>query len=73
MKTITLYRFVREDGGTTVSPNEPDCEYTTLLRLVADYGKALTKDGVNTCKCVDTDSADEWYEVDFEEEEQEWP
>ena len=64
MKTITLYRYLREDGGVTVSPNKPDVEYTTLARLVADEGKALTQDGEKFTSCIDVDSADGWYEVD---------
>jgi hypothetical protein len=42
MKIITLYRFIREDGGVTVSPKEPATDYTLLLRLIADEGKVLT-------------------------------
>ena len=68
MQTITLYRYEREGGGMTVSPVKPDCEHTTLFRLVADEGKALTKDGENLTACVDTDSAEGWYEVDAPEE-----
>lgn len=64
----TLYRYIREDGGVTVSPNMPDVEYTTLTRLVADKGKLLTKDGEVRVRCVDTYNVDEWYEVDSEEE-----
>ena len=69
MQIITLYRYERDGGGTTVSPVKPDCEYTEMVRLVADEGKALTKDGVNTTTCVDTDTADGWYEVDAPESE----
>ena len=69
MQTITLYKYVRADGGITVSPKKPECEYTEMYRLVADEGMALTKDGVNTTSCVDVESTDGWYEVDAEEDE----
>lgn len=64
-----LYRFTREDGGTTVSPNKPECEYTELVRLIADDGKVLTQDGENIFCVIDVDSADGWYEIDEPEEE----
>jgi hypothetical protein len=69
MQTITLYRYSRADGGTTISPVKPDCEYTEMVRLVADEGKVLTKDGENFTTCIDTDTADGWYEVDDPESE----
>ena len=68
MQTVTLYKYNREGGGVTVSPVKPDAEYTTLLRLVADEGKALTLDGEYMTCCVDTESADGWYEVDMLED-----
>ena len=64
MQTITLYKYQRADGGTTISPVKPNCEYTEMYRLVADEGKALTKDGENLYPCVDTDTVDGWYEVE---------
>ena len=67
MKIITLYRYKRGDGGITVSPIKPDVEYTELVRLVADEGKSLTKDGENLYGVIDQDSADGWYEVDIPE------
>jgi hypothetical protein len=71
MITKTLYKFTRPDGGTTISPNPPEQEYTTLLRLISDEGKMLTKDGINFFSCTDVDSSEGWYEVlyDFENEE----
>jgi hypothetical protein len=69
MQTITLYKYQRADGGTTISPVKPECEYTEMYRLVADEGKALTKDGVDLFPCVDTDTVDGWYEVDAPEED----
>lgn len=68
MKIKPLYRYEREGGGITVSPNKPDCEYTERVRLVAEKGKLLTKDGENFCRVIDVDTADGWYEVDAPEE-----
>ena len=66
MQTITLYRYNRPEGGVTVSPVMPDCEYTTLFRLVADEGMELT-DGVIRTVCVDTETPEIWTEVEAEE------
>ena len=71
MQTITLYRYNRADGGVTISPVKPDGEYTKMVRLVADEGKVLTKDGVNFTTCTDVESAEGWYEVDDPEEDAE--
>ena len=62
-----LYRIHRSDGGVTVSINPPidNKEKTeTLFRLIADDGKLLTKDGINTTPCIDVDVTDGWYEID---------
>lgn len=67
MKIITLYRYQRGDGGITVSPIKPDAEYTELVRLVADKGKSLTKDGEHLYGVIDQERADGWYEVDIPE------
>jgi hypothetical protein len=64
MKIIPLYRIKRPDGGVTDTPIKPDGEYTERVRLVADKGKLITKDGVNFYPVKDEDSADGWYEVD---------
>ena len=69
MTKITLYRYTRPDGGVTVSPNKPDCMYTTMLRLIADEGKDLTA-GVNRTKCVDVQDDIGWTEIDAEEMEE---
>ena len=68
MEKITLYKYTRTDGGTTVSPIKPECEYTEMYRLVADEGKALT-DGETMTSCTDTTEVDKWQEVDAPEEE----
>lgn len=69
MQTIILYKYIRADGGVTVSPIKPDCEYTEMYRLVADEGKVLTQDGVDTTTCIDVESVEGWYEVDAPEED----
>ena len=70
MQIIPLYRYERENGGVTVSPNKPNAEYTEMCRLVADEGKALTNDGVNTTTCADVESTEGWYEIDAPEEDE---
>ena len=67
MQVITLYKYRRENGGTTVSPIKPDGEYTTLYRLIADEGKALTN-GEAVVPCVDTEFVHAWEEIDAAEE-----
>lgn len=64
MKTITLYRYTRSNGGVTVSPVQPDgISYDLRYRLIADEGKALT-DGTNVTNCTDTDDPLIWTEID---------
>ena len=41
-----------------------------MYRLVADEGKELTQDGVNTTCCIDVKSTEGWYEVDVKHEEE---
>ena len=64
MTIIPLYRYLRNDGGVTVSPIKPDGEYTELSRLIADDGFVLT-DGENFTPCVDTENVEIWSEVEF--------
>ena len=63
MTVITLYRYERTDGGITVSPNKPDCEYTERYRLIADEGKAITNGEIIT-SCIDVEGVDGWREID---------
>ena len=70
MQIKPLYRFKRADGGITVSPHKPECEYTELVRLIADDGKALT-DGKTVTYCVDTETAEGWWEIDAPPDEEE--
>ena len=67
MQIIKLYKYKRENGGITVSPVEPNCEYTEMVRLVADEGKELVN-GEQRTTCIDTETAEGWVEVDIEEE-----
>lgn len=65
MQKIILYRYKRSDGGTTISPNEPQgTEYTTLFRIISDEGKVLTDGTDFTTPCIDVDDVSGWYEVD---------
>lgn len=66
MQKIPLYRYNRQDGGVTVSPVKPICEYEELFRLVADDGMVLT-DGTNVTPCIDTTEPDTWQEVEYTE------
>ena len=69
MEIKPLYRFLREDGGFTESPDKPDvAEYTTRFRLIAANGKLLT-DGTTETYCIDVESADGWSEIDDPEED----
>jgi len=62
MQTIKLYRFIRPDGGVTVSIIKPETEYTELYRLIADEGKILT-DGNDFVCCIDTNNPSIWSEI----------
>ena len=62
MQTIKLYRFIRPDGGVTVSTIKPETEYTELYRMVADEDMILT-DGNTMTKCIDTDNHLAWSEI----------
>ena len=59
-----LYRYEREAGKITVSPEKPECDYTNKFRLIADEGKELTNDGENFTTCIDVDTPEGWYEVE---------
>ncbi len=71
MQIITLYKYQRDDGGVTVSPNEPDCEYVKKYRIIADEGKLVTQDGINKFGVIDCDSTEGWYEVEAPEKAEE--
>ena len=62
MITMTTYKY-QEKNGYAVSPRKPDCEYTEAMRLIAEPGHALTKDGINYFYCIDVETADGWLEI----------
>lgn len=70
MQKITLYRYIRPDGGVSVSTVKPDAEYTEMTRLVADDGYILT-DGINYVGCTDTDNPSAWSEIEYTENQDE--
>lgn len=68
MRTVTLYKYERPNGGLTVTPVKPDTtDYTVGYRLIADEGKAIT-DGTRTAICVDVESTDGWSDCELPEE-----
>lgn len=69
MQIKLLYKYERPDGGITVSLKEPDTPYTTMYRMIADEGKLITINNVDTYSVVDADNVDGWYEIDASEEE----
>lgn len=68
MEIRTLYRYEREEGKITVSPNKPDTEYTECYRLIADEGKILTN-GETETSCIDVNTPEGWIEIDAPIEE----
>lgn len=69
MKVIALYKYQRADGGTTVTPNKPDGDHEAAgVRIIADDGMCVTKDGVDLRKVADDDTAAGWTEVADPEE-----
>lgn len=64
-----LYRYERTPGEITISPDKPQkgTNYTTLHRLIAGEGKALTLDDVELFIVIDVESVDGWHEVDAPE------
>ena len=68
MQIINLYKYIREDGGTTVSPDKPNGEHSEMFRLVADEGKVLTNGEIETY-CTDVESVEGWSEIDEPKEE----
>jgi hypothetical protein len=69
MQIKNLYKYNRADGGTTISPVKPDCDYIEMYRIIADEDKVVTKDGINVFSCRDVSSTEGWYEIDAPEEE----
>lgn len=63
MEVKTLYRFKRDDGGITDSPNKPKGEYIERFRLIASSGMSITTDGKNLYPVIDVDNVEGYYEV----------
>lgn len=68
MQIVNLYKYIRDDGGTTVSPTKPNTEYAEMFRLIADEGKELMNGDVRT-PCIDVESTEGWSEIDAESTE----
>lgn len=67
-----LYRIIRKDGGTTITPNKPSEDAIPCgVRIIAGEDKALTMDGEKLYSCKDISiengiekALEPWYEVD---------
>lgn len=66
MKTLYLYKYVRDDGGVSVSLNNPSPKpFKNMYRLVADEGKILYKGNTETyCVDIETNDYNNWSEKD---------
>lgn len=63
-----LYKYVRDEGGTTVSVSMPtDREFVEMQRVIADKGKVLTLDGVDFFTVLDVDTLENLIEIDAPE------
>lgn len=65
MITEVLYQYMGTNGIITSPVHLEDIYYIRLIRLIADDGKQLTKDGVMFCQSTTVPEADasQWYEV----------
>ena len=68
MQIVNLYKYIRDDGGVTVSPVKPDIEYTEMFRLIADEGKELVNGDIHT-SCIDVETTEGWTETEVEVKE----
>lgn len=66
MQIKNLYKYQRENGGITVSPNKPDSdiEYIPMYRVIAEEGKLITLNGEDKYLIIDTYISEGWYEID---------
>ena len=69
MQVKKLYLYNSPGIGTIVTLNEPDAYYSELVRIIADEGKVVTRNGTDLFTVVDADSATGFYEIDAPEEE----
>ena len=65
MKIVNLYKYIRDDGGATVSLVKPNAEYVEMFRLIADEGKELVNGDIHT-SCIDVETTEGWIEVEAE-------
>ena len=63
MEIVNLYKYEDSNGFVVTPIKRNDTDIPSGYRLIADDGKALTKDGINLCPAVDTDITEGWYEV----------
>lgn len=68
MQVVNLYKYIRDDGGVTVSPVKPDIEYTEMFRLIADENKELVN-GDARAFCIDVETTEGWTETEVEVKE----
>ena len=68
MQIVDLYKYIRDDGGVTVSPVKPDIEYTEMFRLIADEDKELVNGDIHT-SCIDVETTEGWTETEVEVKE----
>ena len=64
MQTMTVYRYIRADGGVSVSPDKPEGAYTEMTRIIADEGKLLKLANGDYAGSIDTADASGITEVD---------
>lgn len=62
MQQIPLYRYIRPDGGVTVSTMQPGGDYIPMTRLAAEEGYTLTN-GKTITGCTDTVTPEDWREI----------
>ena len=71
MKRKTLYRYLREDGGYTISPVKPEgTAYTMRYRLIAEEGMAITNGEmtVGVIDLVHRKDCEAWTDCDLPDE-----
>lgn len=66
MKKVVYYKYVGTNGTITSPVHLEDIYYIRLLRLIADEGKKLTRDGkfFHSAITIPEEELEEWSEVD---------
>ena len=69
MQKEILYQYLGTNGSILSPVHLEDIYYIRKIRIFADEGKQLTKDGINFKKAITVpeEDADNWYEVDGQE------